>query len=178
MEKNWCYTIKEEGHPHNGETLWSGRYCAVAAFVFLKDGEDIFVLTNRRGKGTPDFQGMWNCPCGFLECNESAEEGCVRETKEETGVILNPSQFMFCGVETDPAVCNKGHVTLRYAACINKNELEFTTKLEGGEVDEVEAVKWINIQNIDKYQWAFQHNQRIKDIYNYIFTRNGSRKNI
>ena len=31
MEKNWSYKIIDG--PHAGKTLWSGRYCAVAAFV-------------------------------------------------------------------------------------------------------------------------------------------------
>ena len=32
MEKNWSYKVPDG--PHAGTTLWSGRYCAIAAFVF------------------------------------------------------------------------------------------------------------------------------------------------
>lgn len=75
--KNWSYTIREGEHA--GETLWSGRYCAVAAFVFCKIHGVWHVLANQRGEGTPDFQGYWNCPCGYLDM-EKAENACSRET--------------------------------------------------------------------------------------------------
>lgn len=67
--RNWSYTI-EEGE-HAGKTLWSGRYCAVAAFAFCKIKGEWCVLANQRGEGTPDFQGYWNCPCGFLDMEKS-----------------------------------------------------------------------------------------------------------
>jgi len=31
-------------------------------------------------------KGFWNLPCGFLELNETVEQGAKREVKEETGV--------------------------------------------------------------------------------------------
>ncbi len=33
-------------------------------------------------------KGFWNLPCGFLELNETVEEGAIREVKEETGVDI------------------------------------------------------------------------------------------
>ncbi len=30
-------------------------------------------------------KGLWNVPCGFLECDETVQEGAVREVFEETG---------------------------------------------------------------------------------------------
>ena len=179
MEKNWCYTIKEEGHPHNGETLWSGRYCAIAAFIFKTEGiENTYVLANKRGKGTPDFQGLWNCPCGFLEANESAEEGCTRETKEETGVIIPSKEFIFYEVETDPVTSNNGHVTLQYVASIDKTNSIYNIKdLQGGEPNEVDEIKWINIHDLDKYQWAFNHKEIIKNILFNFFHYDVNKRN-
>ena len=111
-EKNFSYTIPDG--EHKGVTLWSGRYCCVTAFVFLVIGKECYILANKRGLGTPDFQGLWNCPCGFIEGDESAEEACAREVLEETGVKINPNRFVLHSVQTDPEVCNDGHVTLRY----------------------------------------------------------------
>ena len=34
--------------------------------------------------------GKWTVPSGFLECGETLEEGAVRETFEETGVVIDP----------------------------------------------------------------------------------------
>ena len=56
-------------------TLYDGRYCAVSGFFFAVVEGKYSVLAEKRGEGTPDFQGMWCCPCGFLEGDENAKEG-------------------------------------------------------------------------------------------------------
>ena len=60
--KNFSYTIKEG--EHKGETLWSGRYCAVLAMTVvrqvIKGEEKHFLLVSKRGKGTPNYQGLKN----------------------------------------------------------------------------------------------------------------------
>jgi ADP-ribose pyrophosphatase YjhB (NUDIX family) len=43
-------------------------------------------------------RGQWTVPSGFLERGETLEEGAVRETFEETGVILDPVQLDLCSV--------------------------------------------------------------------------------
>ena len=72
--KNWSYTIKEG--EHTGKTLWSGRYCAVAAFVFCKIFGTWCVLANKRGSGTPNYQGYWNCSCGFTNISSKFCPNC------------------------------------------------------------------------------------------------------
>ncbi|HYI21361.1 MAG TPA: NUDIX hydrolase [Candidatus Limnocylindrales bacterium] len=44
--------------------------------------------------------GMWAQPGGFLEIDETAHEGAVRETLEETGLIVEPTDIV--GVYTRP----------------------------------------------------------------------------
>lgn len=160
--KNWSYTIKEGEHA--GQTLWSGRYCAIAAFVFLKINGAWHVLANKRGSGTPDFQDMWNCVCGYLEADECAEEGCARETREETGYVIPADLFELVGVETKPAVCEHGNVTIRYVAFLDKMPNQVNS--EGGEANEVAEVAWIPLSKISEYEWAFNHKNRILEIFN------------
>lgn len=170
MSKNFSYTIKEG--EHKGKTLWSGRYCAVAAFIFCKLPEVGWsVLANQRGEGTPDYQGYWNCPCGFLEADENAKQACSRETFEETGVKIPACMFNFIEAETDPAICNNGNVTLRHYAVLPYGGIDISVYkrvvLEaGGEKDEVEMIGWIPMNKIDEYNWAFNHLDRIKEVFN------------
>jgi len=164
IERNFSYTIPDG--EHKGRTLWSGRYCCVATVVFKKEGSDIFVLANQRGSGTPDFQGYWNCPCGFLEGNETGEQGAVREVFEETGVQIHPSILVFHSVQTDPKVSNNGNVTLHYGAIVDHYSC---IPPEGGEENEVADVRWINVEDIDKYKWAFNHDQLIKNVFYDLF---------
>lgn len=178
FEKNWSYTIKEG--EHKGKTLWSGRYTAICGIVIYNLNGALHFLANKRGQGTPDYQGCWNLPCGFLEADESAEEGCVREVFEECGIrIKSPDLFELNNVETEPEKCNNGNVTLRYV-CFISDEDDYDemiddsallldgsdnhADLRGGEENEVDDVKWIHEDEIDYYNWAFNHKEVIENI--------------
>ena len=147
-------------------TLFDGRYVAVSSWTFAKFKEDGWcILANKRGPGVPDYKGCWNSVCGFLEANESGEEGCAREVLEETGIKVDPSRYRFVGVQTEPELCNNGNVSLRYVAFLDPEFDDLATAtpaaLEGGEVDEVENIKWIPLKEIDNYEWAFDHKDLI-----------------
>ena len=59
-------------------------------------------------------------------------------------------------VETDPAECNNGNVTIRHRAFLGKI-IPHYVKREGGEENEVDSIKWIPLDDIDNYKWAFNH---------------------
>jgi len=162
MEKNWSYKITDG--PHAGKTLWSGRYCAVAAFVFRRIEGIWTVLANKRGPGTPDYQGCWNAVCGFLEANESAEQGCSREVFEETGYEIKPEKFLQVFTHTDPETSNNANVTIRHIAILFEHEIGNRKQAEGGEEGEVDDVKWIPITQLSNYKWAFNHDNIIAEL--------------
>lgn len=143
--------------------LYDGRFCAVSGFIFAVVNGKYSVLANKRGEGTPDFQGYWNCPCGYLEKFETSQEGLAREIWEECGFRIDIDKIKVAYVETDPRYCNNGNVTIRHTAFIG-GQFQFDTfKVgEGGEENEVENVKWIPVEEIDQYAWAFNHYTTIK----------------
>ena len=148
-------------YPYEKRTLYDGRYCAVVAFIFaIVDGK-LSVLANQRGKGTPDFQGYWNCPCGFLEKNEFGHVGAARETLEETGFHIQPDALKMFSVQTDPYKSNNGNVSIRYKAFVGFQKQITKVDIEGGEADEVERIKWIPLDEVERYQWAFGHDKTI-----------------
>lgn len=154
---------------HDGKTLWYSRAVAVTGFIFCNFDGVIKVLINKRGKGTPDFQGMWNVPCGYLDFNESAEEAVCREVGEETGVLITPEALELWTVNSSPKE-NRQNVTLRYIGAVESNIAELTTgKLKnGGEQDEVDEIAWISEEEIDNYEWAFNHKVLVKEAFNLV----------
>ena len=156
--------------PYDRRTLYDGRYCAVSAFVFAVVNGKYSVLANQRGNGTPDFQGCWNCPCGFLERNEDSKTGAAREIHEETMEIIEPEKLKVVYIETEPEKCNNGNVTIRHRAFIGKQEQinkgrAWTVEhYGGGEKDEVNNVLWIPVDNIDLFEWAFHHEDTIRSL--------------
>jgi ADP-ribose pyrophosphatase YjhB (NUDIX family) len=151
-------TYKCVGKP---KTVFSGRFVAVSGFIYaIVDGK-YSVLANLRGEGTPDYKNHWNAVCGFLECFENSKEGIQREIFEECGFIINTEDLNIVHVETEPEECNNGNVTIRHRAFLGKIIPQYVTR-EGGEKDEVASVKWIPVDEIDRYPWAFNHLKTIK----------------
>ena len=70
---NKVYTYK---HPHPSVT--------VDCVIFGFDGSSLQVLLIERG--AEPFKGCWAFPGGFLNMDESAAEGAMRELEEETGL--------------------------------------------------------------------------------------------
>ena len=156
--KNFEVTSLEDG-----KRYWVSRSVAVSTFLFIRDVGEIYVLANKRGKGSADFQGLWNCPCGYLDFDETGEEAAVREVREETGYILESKELILDKVVTCPRQ-NHQNVALRYICEKDISEIKILDGDFGGEEEEVEEVKLINIKNIDEYEWAFGHKEIIKEI--------------
>lgn len=149
-------------------TLYDGRYCAVSGFLFAVVRGKYSVLANQRGPGAPDYKGYWNCPCGFLERGENSKDGIAREIMEECIFKIDPEKLKIVYVETEPEKCNNGNVTIRHYAFLGKQypiHWDPTCGLDsGGEKDEVETVRWIPVESIGKYEWAFGHKETIEGL--------------
>lgn len=161
--KNKKYLMKNFPFKYKGLTYWYSRSCAVVLFAYCKDKlGNLYVLANKRGKGTPDFQGCWNASCGYLDFNETTEEGSVRECYEETGIKISASNITLDSVSSDPKN-NRQNVTFYHSTLLNgtiDDWSDFSTK--HSEKNEVEEIRWIPITDLSKYQWAFGHDVSIR----------------
>ena len=151
---------------HKGEIFWISRAVAVIGFVFKEIDNKWYILINQRGEGTPDFQLHWNIPCGYLDYDETHEEGTSRELYEETGFKVEPDKWKLIGIQSDPNA-NRQNVSLRsyYIA----HEHEDFAGVQGGENNEVADIKWLEIgklNTIDK--WAFGHDKIINEVFSII----------
>lgn len=61
----------------------------VSTLPVTADGELILLR-----RGIPPGYGAWAQPGGFLESDETAVQGAVRETLEETGLIVEPTSIV------------------------------------------------------------------------------------
>ena len=149
---------------------WFSRSMATALFAFCKDEEgDWCVLASERGEEAADFRGMWNCTCGYLDYDETTKECAVRECFEETGVKLPIESLIFIGYEDDPIKANRQNVTFRFAAKIeDRITSDFKFSKEHNEGKEVGKIAWVKVKDIDNYEWAFNHKNRIVEIFNQI----------
>ena len=174
-EKRWWerYNRNPQNFPfkHHGKTLWYSRSCAIAAFVFCKNSlGEWCILANQRGAGAPDYKFYWNGICGYVDWNESVEETVLREINEETNICLPIECLNFHTVESDPTRSNKQNITIRYFAKIDDKTTDYDSlkpMITGrGEKDEVAAVGWIPISQLEEHKWAFNHRDLIEEIFN------------
>lgn len=102
----------------NGKEWWISRSIAVTGCIFTFLNGKWCVLANKRGEGTPDFQGMWNMPCGYLDFDETTAQAVIREVYEETGIKVNPDHLHFWKFNDSPTQ-NRQNVSFRYYALVD-----------------------------------------------------------
>lgn len=161
-------------HKIDGKEVWESRSVAVNCVVLSKIENDLYVLIGKRGKGMPDAVGKWNVPGGYLDWDESGTEAAYREIWEEAGLYI-PDQNIIINnllnpwyVNTYPGE-NKQNIALRYG-CVISPIGGILPKLsdENSEPDEIEELKWVNVNDIDDYDFAFNHDTVIKQYLNLI----------
>lgn len=152
-------------HIIDNKQVWESRSVAVNCVVICGDS----VLLGQRGKGAPDSVGLYNIPSGYLDYDESGTEAVYREVWEETGLYL-PEQKVIVNnlfnpwhVNTQPDE-NRQNISLRYGCVISKVGDEFPLLTsENSEPNEVSDLKWVPINELEDYKFAFNHNIVIKE---------------
>lgn len=108
-----------------------------AAVIFNNDK----LLITQRKRGT-NQELKWEFPGGKLEEGESPEECLVREIKEELGI--------------DIEVRDSFDIVYHQYPSITILLLAYKCSFKCGELEAIECndYRWINIEEIDKYQFA------------------------
>ena len=172
MAKNFKITAQE-----NGKEYWISRAVAVVGVVIgVKNGNISSFLVSQRGPGCPDFIGSWACTCGYLDWDETAEDGVVRELYEELGIKVPISQVNLWKVVTDPKRDARQNVILRFIIPIEQDKLDEMVEISknaiidsesrGGENGEVSDIRLVSVTDIPNYTWAFNHDDVILEAYN------------
>lgn len=150
-------------------TLWLSRSVAVVGSVVVIKDETPYILINKRGKNSADFQGLWNLPCGYLDYNETTGEAITREVWEECGVNLRDLKdkttvdFMEQPWDTSSSPTeNRQNVTFHHGLIAHVDELPSTSLEYNEKPDEVEEAKWIPLDEYKNYEYAFNHLPRIE----------------
>lgn len=130
-ENQYCYR-----YPHPAVTT----DCVIFGF----DGERLQVLLIERG--IEPFKGKWAFPGGFIKMDESAEEGALRELREETGLdnAYIEQFYTFSDPNRDP---RERVITIAYLALVRLQEVKAG--------DDAAAARWFPIDEIPSL--AFDH---------------------
>ena len=173
-------------HKIGDKQVWESRSVAVngVVLIYLPGHQAPYVLASRRGPKSADFQGMMNVIAGYLDWDETGTQALYRETWEEVGLDLQEfaypekdgqdSAYWYEVVRNDldqpwhvktlPSA-NRQNVSLRYGfACKMKTPKFPDLSLSNNEVEgEVSEAWWMPVTEIKYHQWAFGHDELIKE---------------
>lgn len=135
-EQMYCYR-----YPHPAVTT----DCVIFGF----DGERLQVLLVERG--IEPFKGRWAFPGGFIKMDETAEEGALRELKEETGMenAFIQQFHTFSNPLRDP---RERVITIAFYALVRIQEVK------GG--DDAASARWFPLDEIPAL--AFDHDHMLR----------------
>ena len=118
--------------------------------IFGFDGSELQVLLIERG--IEPFKGKWAFPGGFLNMDETAGEGAMRELKEETG--LENAYIEQFNTYSEPGRDPRERViTIAHYALVRIQEVK------GG--DDAAKAQWFPIDEVP--QLAFDHDKILRD---------------
>lgn len=134
--------IKDE----NGNEVWISRSTVVIPIVFKLDEKtgDIYTIVEKRGPAVT-HTNEWCCPCGYIDWDETLEEACQREVREETGLVLDLQNIHFIDVASNPKSSNQS-IDLWYMCWTNTDDDINKDAIET--VDEIIDVKWLKVANV------------------------------
>jgi 8-oxo-dGTP pyrophosphatase MutT (NUDIX family) len=147
----------------DGKIYWISRSVAVLPVLYFVVADDIFVPLGKRGLELPDEQGKWCLPSGYLDYDETAGQGAIREVYEEVGLNLPHlmENYPFKGDLDQPYYVSSQpvrlqNVTLRFPLMFFVEELPpLAPKVSVGEVEEA---RWFSLQEAIATPLAFDHN--------------------
>lgn len=118
---------------------------ANAAFIVNERGELLVTRRNRE-----PAKGMLDLPGGFADAGETAEEGVVREVKEETGLAVTSARYLF----SLPNVYHYGDVDIPTLDLFFRCEVDDLSVLQAA--DDAAECLWLRPEDIHTEQFGLR----------------------
>jgi len=130
------------------ERAWAG-----AVNIIIDNGK---ILLMKRSDQSRTYPGHWGLVGGFLEFGETAEEGAVREAKEEIGVEVEVIKFIgrYYNTEYKPG---KNVISLAHYSKI------ISGTPHPAQPEECSDVKWFEPDAVRKMELAYDHKKILED---------------
>ena len=123
----------------------------VSTIPVLRDGRVVLLR-----RAIEPGLGWWAQPGGYLEVDETVTEGAVRETLEETGLVVRPTEIVGLYSRLEAAV-----VVLAFEAEVVGGNMQPTAEALAVEAFDAEAIPWSGIAFNTTY-WALHDWLRLR----------------
>jgi 8-oxo-dGTP pyrophosphatase MutT (NUDIX family) len=150
-----------------GKTIWNSRSVAIVGIILAKFDKEIYALIERRSDTMLDQPGKWCLPCGYIDWDENGWQAITRELYEETSFYLpnydkflitrNHKQPFYVNTETTE---NRQNIVLYFGMVYNFKE-GLPLSVLSHKDPEIADVKWVRLNEINRYSLVFGHDRRI-----------------
>jgi 8-oxo-dGTP pyrophosphatase MutT (NUDIX family) len=122
------------------EYINEGRNKEVVSCIVFDENYNILII--RRSETDPWRPGFWDLPGGNIDPGETPKQTAIRETEEETNLIVEKKDLIPVGSKP-----MSGTYRYYYATKDWQGEIEFKMNPESGFIEHDEY-KWVNIEDI------------------------------
>jgi 8-oxo-dGTP pyrophosphatase MutT (NUDIX family) len=154
----------------NNKEIWYSRSVATGAVILLrcKDKDDNItykVLLEQRSL-IMDQPLKWCFPCGYLDWDETLEDSIIREIYEETNLYIPNFHNQLLYKTKEPFYIGsdlenyRQNIHIFYGFVYNEHPLFYSSLSKDN--DEINDLRWVLMQDLNQYDFAFKHNERIK----------------
>lgn len=148
------HNFKSKKCDNCGFTYYQNPSAATAAFIVNGRGE---LLVERRGK--EPAKGTLDLPGGFIDNDETAEEGVAREIREETGLEVTSVRYLF----------SLPNVYLYSGMNIHTLDIFFSCEVRDGAepaaADDAEECFWVPVSEIHTEQFGLRSIRRALHLF-------------
>lgn len=120
---------------------------AAVAVIIEKDEKILFTVRNREPK-----LGMLDLPGGFTDPDETSEETCARELKEELNLDISPTHFKYFKSQPNDYLYKGIPYKTEDLVFVAKFPEDAELKLEKSEI---ESIKWVKKSEINLEEIGF-----------------------
>ncbi len=139
----------------DGKTVWQSRSMCVAHIIIADAQGEKGVVIVERSKHAETAPGQFSLPCGYVDYDETLEEAVVRETYEETNMLIKNPQFIGFSCDTHDNVQN---ITALYASHILMDHTYPIRNIKDVDTEMCEFVPFSRLST----DLAFNHSERIR----------------
>ncbi|MFP4662548.1 MAG: NUDIX domain-containing protein [Halanaerobiales bacterium] len=128
------------------------KHCDFVHYINPKPSVGIIALKDRKivliKRGVDPGKGNWSLPSGFVETGETAEEACLRELKEETGLSGDIVQLL--GVYTEDARIYGPVMVIMYLVDNLKGEMKASDDAVDAKFVDIDKVSDLHFECFNK----------------------------
>ena len=150
------------------------KRCEDCGFVFYFNASaaNVAIIVNNKNellvarRAKEPAKGTLDLPGGFADCGETVEEGVAREVKEETGLSVESTKYLF----SIPNIYIYSGMELHTMDMFFLCRVSDCTSLKAD--DDVAGLKWVAIEKLDSNEFGLlsikKGVERIKELYKNI----------